>query len=101
MTMRGLIVFIGNTGLTHRVLVAWTPHGHELELLDRVREFSQEQVMVLGTSDATHDDVEEFKAVHRNSRAHGHWFNRTPELMKAIAATRSLRHTKEPTRLAA
>ena len=65
----GLVAFIGSTNRKQPVLIKWVPCGGELELLDAVRASGEERALVLGTADATQQDVKRLRARNRGELA--------------------------------
>lgn len=77
----------------HMVLVDWVPRGHELLLLDTVRDFCDDAAKVIATRDMSYGDFLKWKAEHRTPDhwEHGKWFFRTDKVMK-LAQTEEEEH---------
>lgn len=82
----GLIVVVGDPAGTdgHMVLVDWAPRGHELILLDTVRDFCDENARVIDVEDITYGDFKKWREEMRKGDdwSHGKWFYRTTRVMK-------------------
>lgn len=79
----GLLVWIGHPYDPEcLVFMGWAPLGHELDLLERLKEGAQERLMVLNTVNATPADLELMKQRHKKAWRFGGWYGRTEELVQ-------------------